>query len=260
MGDGRIPHQAAEGFQAGAEDYERARPSYPAEAVAHLVGHTGLGPGRRLLDLAAGTGKLTRLLVPTGADVVAVEPVAGMREQLVAVLPDVVALDGTAEDIPAEDAAFDVLTAAQAVHWFDLPVALPEMARVLRPGGSLAVVFNVMDETVDWVRAYHRAIDTGRGLPFRRYVETDFGDAISEVGGGRFTDLQRYECRWTLPYDTEMLVDRAASVSVVASLEPEEKQGVLDDVRRLAATHPDLAGRPVIGFPYTTRVLRWTRS
>lgn len=259
MAEERIAEMAAEGFQQGAGEYERARPAYPAEAIAYVVGRTGLGPGRRLLDLAAGTSKLTRLLVPTGADVVAVEPVAGMREQLVAAVPDVEALDGTAEEIPAEDSSFDVVTVAQAAHWFDLPVALPEMARVLRPGGSLVVLFNEMDDSVDWVRAYHQAIDTGRGLPFRRYMDTDYGEVISEVADGLFTDLRRWSCRWTLPYDTEMLVDRAASVSVVAALEPREKRGVLDDVRRLTTTHPDLVGRAVVGFPYTTRVLWWTR-
>ncbi len=116
-----------------------------------------------------------------------------------------------------------------------------------------------MDDSVDWIRAYRAAIDTGRGLPFRRYMDTDYGEAVSEAAEGRFTDLRRWSCRWHLPYDAEMLVDRAASVSVVASLEPEEKAGVLDGVRQLARTHPDLAGRPVVQFPYTTRILWWTR-
>ena len=119
MGDGRIRAAAAEGFQQGAEAYEASRPSYPPDAVAHILEVTGLGPGRRVLDLAAGTGKLTRLLVPSGADVVAVEPVAAMRETLTRALPDVEALDGTAEAIPLGDASVDAVTVAQAFHWFD---------------------------------------------------------------------------------------------------------------------------------------------
>src|SRR5262245_56757726 len=112
---------------ATAASYERARPSYPAEAVAHLVGHGGIGPGRRVLDLAAGTGKLTRLLVPTGAEVVAVEPVPAMRDQLTAVLPGVTVHDGTAGALPLPDNSVDAVTVGQAFHWFDPPRALAEI-------------------------------------------------------------------------------------------------------------------------------------
>ena len=119
---------AAQGFDQNADAYEAARPSYPAEAVAHIVGHGGIGPGGRVLDLAAGTGKLTRLLVPTGAEVVAVEPVAGMRERLAASLPDIEVHDGTAEALPLSDGSFDAVTVAQAFHWFDPGVALAEIA------------------------------------------------------------------------------------------------------------------------------------
>src|SRR5690606_25154234 len=137
MADERIPDAAAEGFGRGAEAYESARPSYPPDAVGEIATVCDVGPGRRVLDLAAGTGKLTRLLVPTGAEVVAVEPVAEMRAVLSAVLPGVEALDGTAEAIPLPDASVDAVTVAQAFHWFDPPVALAEIARVLRPGGTL---------------------------------------------------------------------------------------------------------------------------
>ncbi|HEX8802631.1 MAG TPA: class I SAM-dependent methyltransferase, partial [Acidimicrobiales bacterium] len=148
---------AALGFDANAGDYERGRPSYPAEAVALVVGRGGIGPGRRVLDLAAGTGKMTRLLLPTGADVVAVEPVAGMRaalERLAAASPGLEVLDGTAENLPLPDGSVDAVTVAQAFHWFDPPVALAEMRRVLRPGGHLFLVWNVRDREHDWVRTF----------------------------------------------------------------------------------------------------------
>src|SRR6185503_12958613 len=148
---------AAVGFDRAADAYERARPSYPDEAVALLVGALGIGPGRRVLDLAAGTGKLTRLLMPTGAGLVAVEPVAGMRARLLAAVPEVEVLDGTAEALPLPDGSVDAVVCAQAWHWFDSAAALAEVRRVLRPGparaaGGLAVVFNIRDESVAWVR------------------------------------------------------------------------------------------------------------
>src|SRR5256885_1784769 len=120
--DERIDPKAS-AFGLAAADYERARPSYPAEAIDVLRRQIGVGPGTRVLDLAAGTGKLTRLLVTTGADVVAVEPVAGMRDQLSEVLPEIEALDGTAEAIPFDDDSLDVVTVAQAFHWFDFDKA-----------------------------------------------------------------------------------------------------------------------------------------
>src|SRR5436190_13208524 len=135
MTDARIDPMA-EAFGAAASDYERARPSYPPQAIETLKADAGIGPGRRVCDLAAGTGKLTRLLVATGADVVAVEPVPGMREQLSEVLPEIEVLDGTAEAIPLDDGSLDVVTVAQAFHWFNFDEALAEIRRVLRPGGG----------------------------------------------------------------------------------------------------------------------------
>jgi SAM-dependent methyltransferase len=249
---------AALGFDANATAYERARPSYPAEAVAHVVGHGAIGPGRRAVDLAAGTGKLTRLLVPTGADVVAVEPVAGMRAQLAAALPGIEVLDGTAEDLPLPDDSADVVTVAQAFHWFEPPAALAEIRRVLHPGGHLFLMWNARDRSHDWVRAFGDLLvdDPGAERPYDSYDDVDYAALVGSAGAGRFTPVELWTHAWEQPCDPDLLADRAESVSIVGALAADERARVLDRVRALARTHPELAGRPTFGFPYVTRVYR----
>ena len=134
--NGRLDRSSATAFAKVADVYERYRPGYPPAAVEWVVERLGIGPGTTVVDLAAGTGKLTRQLVPTGATVVAVEPLEEMREQLVEAVPGVQALAGSAEEIPLDDASADAITVASAFHWFDLDRALPELHRVLRPGGA----------------------------------------------------------------------------------------------------------------------------
>ncbi len=155
-----IHEAAAVGFERGADDYVAARPGYPAGVVDLLAADLGLGPGADVLDLAAGTGKLTVDLVARGARVVAVEPVVAMRERLLRDVAGIEVRDGTAEALPLEDASVDLVTVAQAFHWFDAPAALAEIRRVLRPGGGLALIWNVRDETVGWVQGAGR--DQGR--------------------------------------------------------------------------------------------------
>lgn len=251
---------AAQGFDANADAYEAARPSYPAEAVAHIVGHGSIGPGRRVLDLAAGTGKLTRLLMPTGAEVVAVEPVAGMRDRLVASLPDVEVHDGTAEALPLADRWFDAVTVAQAFHWFDPPVALAEIRRVLRPGGHLFLVWNTRDRSHGWVRRFGDLLvedDPDAERPYDSYYDVDYAAVIAEAGG--FTPVELWTHDWEQPCGPDLLVARAESASVVGALPPADKRRVLDGIRDLTRTHPDLAGRDRFPFPYTTRVYRCRR-
>jgi ubiquinone/menaquinone biosynthesis C-methylase UbiE len=252
--------EAARGFDQNATAYEAARPSYPAEAVAHIVGHGQVGPGRRVLDLAAGTGKLTRLLVPTGAEVVAVEPVAAMRDALRGVLPDVELHDGTAEDLPLGDGSVDAVTVAQGFHWFDAPVALAEMRRVLRPGGHLFLVWNTRDRSHDWVRRFGDLLVDGPDAerPYDSYYDVDYAGVVADAGG--FTPVERWQHAWEQPCDVDLLVARAESVSVVGSLPASAREQVLDRVRELARTHPDLAGRGHFPFPYTTRVFRCRRA
>ena len=133
------------GFSTVSDQYERGRPGYPPAAVEWIAAGAGLGPGSVVVDLAAGTGKLTRVLTGTGARVIAVEPIAEMRAQLTTMLPGVEALEGTAEVMGLPDGSADAVTVAQAFHWFATDEALAEIARVLRPGGWLALVWNEGD-------------------------------------------------------------------------------------------------------------------
>ena len=148
-------------FETVAEQYERARPLYADEAVAWAAERLGIGPGSRVLDLAAGTGKLTRQVAALGADVVAVEPGDEMRSVLQRVLPRVEVLAGRAEEIPLPDASVDAITVGQAFHWFDREPALREMRRVVRPGGGFALLWNRWDADDPLLGAVDRLL---RGL------------------------------------------------------------------------------------------------
>ncbi len=258
---------AARGFERGAADYEAARPGYPPGLVDLLVAELPLGPGRRVLDLAAGTGKLTRLLAPTGTALVAVEPVAAMRDTLSGIVPDAEVLEGTAEAIPLPDASVDGVVVAQAFHWFEPTAALAEVHRVLRPGGGLALVWNVRDESVDWVRQFGQVLVDGAagdessaafletGKPYEE--GTDWPGVLGDTGW--FTAVARRVIPWSQPVDADLLLRRAASTSFVSALPDAARGRVLDEVRRLADTHPDLRGRAQFGFPHLTTVF-WCRT
>ncbi|MGZ4682031.1 MAG: class I SAM-dependent methyltransferase [Acidimicrobiales bacterium] len=252
-----INRAAAVGFERGAGDYEQARPSYPGPAVDLVVEVLGLGPGRRVLDLAAGTGKFTRLLVPSGADLVAVEPVAAMRDELAARVPGVEAVDGRAEDLPIADGSVDAVVSAQACPWFDAPRALAEVHRVLRADGHLALVWNVRNERVDWVRRFGAILVAAAGR--KPYVDgTDWPAVVTDAGG--FGPLHHERFTYDQPIDADLLVQRAASTSFVSALPDDERGRCLDEVRELTRTHPDLAGRDTFVFPYFTDVFWCARA
>jgi SAM-dependent methyltransferase len=158
-------------FGQAAEAYDRYRPGYPAAAVTWALGEQP----RRIADLGAGTGILSRQLHQLGHDVIAVEPDEQMRAQLAAASPGVVVVAGAAEAIPLADASVDAVVAGQAWHWFDRGRALPEIARVLRPGGTLAAIWNDPDDRVQWTVQFGQIID---GTPLGQPL-SDFGDRFS---------------------------------------------------------------------------------
>ena len=238
----RIDPTAAAGFGSAAAVYERARPSYPPEASDWLVARTGVGLGDTIVDLAAGTGKLTRLLAPIGARLVAVEPVPEMRA-LIGV-GDV--LDGTAEAIPLADRSVDLVAVAQAFHWFDLDRALPEIHRVLRPGGALGLVWNMRDLDAPLQRGIEDLLAPLRGrLSAQREGRWRAPLAASPL----FGDAETAEFRYEQSVTREDVADRVASTSFVAAMGEEERQQVLQEVRALVGDRDE-----PFPFPYVTEV------
>jgi len=251
-----VHHVAAEGFN-DPGDYEAARPSYPPDAVAWLVQRLGIGAGSRVCDLAAGTGKLTRLLVPTGAALVAVEPVAGMRTTFRGLIPDVPVIAATAEALALRADSLDALVAAQAWHWFDHDRAIAEVRRVLHEGGALGLVWNARDRTEPWVDAVWEIMDrVEKHAPWRDHE--NWRDSAFRAMPG-FGALERAEFRHRQSSTAEGVVRRIASVSHVAVLPEGERAAVLNEVRAVLATHPDVAGRDVVEIPYRVDCIALSR-
>jgi SAM-dependent methyltransferase len=237
---------AAAGF-GDAADYEAARPSYPADAVAWLVDELRIGPGARVCDLAAGTGKLTRILVRFGADLVAVEPVAGMRAQFRAVLPDVPLLAGAAEAMPCRTAALDAVVVAQAWHWFEHAHAEAEMRRVLQPRGGFALVWNARDRGVPWVDELWSIMDrVEKRAPWRDHE--NWRESARDVDGFASAHTAQFHHEQSLTH--EQVVQRIASVSHVAVLPHDQRAQVLDEVRAVLQSHDETRDRADVALPY----------
>ncbi|WP_426520260.1 class I SAM-dependent methyltransferase [Diaminobutyricibacter sp. McL0618] len=233
----------ARAFDQAADVYESSRPSYPREAADWLVP----ADAKRVLDLGAGTGKLTRLLVDRGLDIVAVDPSAQMLGVLERSLHGIPTHLGSGEDIPLGEASVDAVVSGQAWHWVDAALAVPEVARVLRPGGTLGLVWNSRDESVDWVAEFGRLIG---------------GDVVYAPAntpprvGPPFGPLEKFDVRWSQQLTIDGLLDLVRSRSYFITKQPDEQVAVLESVRRLVAEHPSLAGRDTIEMPYITECYR----
>lgn len=237
---------AAQGFAGTVDSYRRSRPSYPPDAVAWLVDALGIALGRTVVDVGAGTGKFTSLLADTGASVIAVEPLETMRAALAGELPAVTILEGTAEALPLGDGSVDAITVAQAFHWFDLPRALPEFHRVLRPAARLGVIWNDLDVSVDWVVEFNAIIEVPRvGTPHpAEAAAADLGTWFGPRVQARFSH--------THVHDRASLLDRVQSMSFVAVQPEAERAEIFARVSKLVDSDLQLARRQTFELPYLT--------
>ena len=231
----------ARSFGGVADSYDRGRPSYPADAAKWLVGDEPVS----VLELGAGTGKLTEVLVQLGHDVFATDPDDAMLDILSEKLPDVRATSGTAEQIPTGDGLYDVVVVAQAFHWFDHAKALAEIGRVLKTDGRLAVIQNERDERIPWVRKLGRLI----GKPDSTFDPTEILD-----DSGLFSAVESQTFRHWQVVDRHSIQDLVQSRSNIATLEPEAQ----DRKRREVLAFYDDYGRGMDGMqlPYNCRAWR----
>jgi SAM-dependent methyltransferase len=235
----------AASFAGVADAYERSRPGYPKDAVCWLAGEKPCD----VVDLGAGTGKLTRSLVALGHRVTAVEPLPEMLSRLRVAVPGVTAVEGGAEAIPLASASADVVTVAQAFHWFDHATALREIARVLRPGGRISLIWNVRDGSEEWVAELsdvmvgRTGVDAGAAEPidasglFGPVEQAVFGPHVQEIGGATLQEL-------------------VLSRSYCAVLSDEERAPVLQRVDAVFAAH---ARNGVVRLPYLAECFRAVR-
>lgn len=242
---------AAKGYGAGGGDYERSRPSYPREAVDLLIEKLSLHAGNLVVELGAGTGKLTRMFNEVSASLFSVEPVPAMRDQLRRAVPLVPVVAAVAEAVPIADHSVDAVVAGTAFHWFRGDDALSEIARVLRPGGGVGLVWNNPDRTTSWVSEVWEIVDQHRGeVPGNRDLR--WREAFDRATS--FTSLEHR----TFSYEDELSIDdllvRVASISFIAALPEDQRNAVLERVRRIARSHPSLAGRSHVPLPYRSDV------
>lgn len=233
----------ASSFDAVAGLYAQARPSYPRAVVEWVLADDP----RVVVDVGAGTGLFTRLITAPGRTVFAVEPSRPMLDELSRALTGVVAVEASAEAMPLPDSSADAVFCAQAWHWVDSHAASTEVARVLRPGGSLTLLWNLRDERVPWVRALGAAMRAD-GDHFR-------GDTEDPAVGIEFGTAERFFHEWSRELTHEQLLDDVRSRSYFALLTPNEQQRVEDAVARVLADAPSAAG--IVALPYVTAAYRY---
>jgi SAM-dependent methyltransferase len=231
----------AHSFGGVAEAYERGRPTYPVDAVRWLLGDQP----QTVLELGAGTGKLTRVIAGLGHDVHATDPDEAMLQILERQLPGVRTAQASAEEIPLGDASVDAVVAGQAFHWFDLDRALPEIARVLRPGGRICLVWNHRNEKIPWVRRLGTIIGT---------QEQDTDPAQALIFSELFGFVEDHEFTHWQVIDRRSVQDLVLSRSNVAVLDEAGRASKLAEVLAFY----DEYGRGMDGMqlPYVTKCYR----
>jgi SAM-dependent methyltransferase len=242
-------HPLAERFAAVAGEYERGRPDYPPAVIELLASELRLGRDSRVLDLAAGTGKLTRALLASGLDVVAVEPQAALRDPLAASVGAERVRDGLAESIPLPDDSVAAVTVADAIHWFDQPAALAEIARVLAEGGGLAVVTTFPDwGAASWAHEVGTLL-AGLRPQHPQFDGPPWQDAVR--ASGAWTEPREVSLQISTPASPRRILDHIASFSWIAALSPRERDerlAQLEAVIERGETPPEMPVRVVLGL------------
>jgi len=239
-----IDRAAARAFERVAAEYEDGRPGYAADAVAYAIAELDLGPGSIVLDLGAGTGKLTRMLLDAELAVIAIDPSPAMLAQLRAAAPAAHPVAGAAEAIPLPDESVDAVTAGQAFHWFDATASVAEIHRVLKPGGGLALLWNRRD-LADPVQRLLADLTEPPERASPRGWQLDTPRVIAETG--LFGPVSQFEARHVQPIDRAGLLSRLRSSSYVAALPP-DRRPILE--RRLEARLATIG--PVRELAHTT--------
>jgi SAM-dependent methyltransferase len=254
-----MPGQSPDLYADLAEVYERSRPGYAPEAVDWIGERLALGSGSRIADVGAGTGKLTRQLLGLRAEVIAVEPVEGMRNQFSAVLPAVSVLAATAESLPFDDASLDAVAVGMAFHWFDAARALTEFARVLRRGGGVAIFLNYPDPE----QPLDRALNEISAPVQRRTMRFDSLDSSGRfpTGAGAFASSPRFGHAEEQSFgfvdvlDRTTLVERYASFASIAALPDAKRLGTLEQLGEIVARAPEPINYRMITHVSVARLL-----
>lgn len=237
---------AATGFSRGTEHYHRGRPTYHTDLAKRVADRYGTGT---VVELGAGTGIFTRQLVDLDLSVIAIEPIVSMRAVLNDSVPECEVRVGSAESIPMTDDSADTIIASQSFHWFDYRPALDEIHRVLRLGGHLVTVWNVRDESVDWVSDCTKVMDEHTGST-PRYRDMNWRRAINS--DARFGSIDEWRIDNPYPTDLKGVIDRTLSTSFIAALPNDEQAAVVERIRAIV----EPLGEPIY-YPYTSQLQAW---
>jgi len=245
-----VHRAAATGFADGADVYAASRPAYPDTALDWLRECIAIGAGSKVVEVGAGTGLFTRLLLDTGATVLATDPVSEMLAHLASTLPGAATAVASADALPVADGSVDAVICATAFHWFATPQVLAEFRRILRPGGTLGLIWNVRDGDVPWVRRLSEITDRYQGDAPRQKSQA-WRDAFPAPG---FSDLDETVMRYDhVGTPEDVIIGRTLSTSFIAALPDDRRAQAVDEVRAMIAAAPELAGRETVAFPYLTK-------